>query len=94
MHQSLLNGKLDEAVFKELEAQVLALPERERGALAARLLESLEREFYDSPDAVARAWEEEIARRIADCDVGRTQGVPLEQVQTEIQLLLCQHGKA
>ena len=82
------------AVFKDLEAQVRALPERERGALAARLLDSLESVFDDSPDAVARAWDEEIARRIADCDAGRTQGIPLEQVQAEIQLLLRQHGKA
>lgn len=82
------------AVFKDLEAQVLALPERERSALVARLLDSLESVFDDSPDAVARAWDEEIARRIADCDAGRTQGIPLEQVQAEIQLLLRQHGKA
>ena len=82
------------AVFKDLEAQVLALPERERSALVARLLDSLEGVFDDSPDAVARAWDEEIARRIADCDAGRTQGIPLEQVQAEIQLLLRRHGKA
>lgn len=82
------------AVFKDLEAQVLALPERERSALAARLLDSLDSAFDDSPDAVARAWDEEIARRIADCDAGRTRGIPLEQVQAEIQLLLRQHGKA
>lgn len=82
------------AVFKDLEAQVLALPERERSALVARLLDSLESGFDDSPDAVARAWDEEIARRIADCDAGRTQGIPLDQVQAEIQLLLRQHGKA
>ena len=82
------------AVFKDLEAQVLALPERERSALVARLLDSLEGAFDDSPDVVARAWDEEIARRIADCDAGRTQGIPLEQVQAEIQLLLRQHGKA
>ena len=82
------------AVFKDLEAQVLALPERERSALVARLLDSLEGVFDDSPDAVARAWDEEIARRIADCDAGRTQGIPLEQVRAEIQLLLRQHGKA
>ena len=82
------------AVFKDLEAQVLALPERERNALVARLLDSLESVFDDSPDAVARAWDEEIARRIADCDAGRTQGIPLEQVQAEIQLLLRQHGRA
>lgn len=82
------------AVSKDLEAQVLALPVHERSALVARLLESLEAEGDESSDAVERAWDEEIARRIADCDAGRTQGIPLEQVQAEIQLLLRQHAKA
>lgn len=50
--------------------------------------------FDDSPQAVAAAWDEEIARRIADCDAGRTQGIPIEQVQAEIQLLLRQHTRA
>jgi len=80
--------------FKDLEAQVLALPEHERNALAAKLLDSLESVFDDSPEAVARAWEEEIARRIADCDAGRTQGIPIEQARAEIQLLLRQHARA
>lgn len=80
--------------FKDFEAQVLALPEHERSVLAARLLDSLENVFEDSPEAVARAWDEEIARRIADCDAGRTQGIPLEQARAEIQLLLRQHTKA
>ena len=48
----------------------------------------------ESPQAVVRAWNEEIARRMADCDAGRTQGIPLEQVHAEIQLLLRQHAKA
>ncbi len=82
------------AVFKDIEAQVLALPVRERKALIASLVDSLESELDDSPEAVAHAWDEEISRRIADCDAGRTQGIPLEQVQAEIQLLLRQHAKA
>ena len=82
------------AVFKDIEAQVLALPVRERSALIASLVDSLESELHDSPEAVTQAWDEEIARRIADCDAGRTQGIPLEQVQAEIQLLLRQHAKA
>jgi len=70
------------------------LPESERSALVARLLDSLDSSFDDSPQAVAAAWDEEIARRIADCDAGRTQGIPIEQVQAEIQLLLRQHARA
>ncbi len=81
------------AVFKDIEAQALALPERERSELVARLLDSLEPETDDSPQAIAHAWDEEIARRIADCDAGRTHGIPAEQVQAEIQLLLRQHAQ-
>lgn len=81
------------ALFKDLEAQVLALPERERSALAARLLDSLERELDDSPEAVTQAWNEEIARRIAEFESGAGQDIPLEQVQTEVRALL-DHGRA
>ncbi|OGB00738.1 MAG: hypothetical protein A3E79_03655 [Burkholderiales bacterium RIFCSPHIGHO2_12_FULL_61_11] len=79
--------------FKDIEAQALALPERERSALAARLLASLEGEFDDSPDAVARAWNEEIARRVAEFESGAGQDIPLEQVQAEVRALL-DHGRA
>ena len=81
-------------VFKDIEAQALALPERERNALVARLLDSLEPEMHDSPQAIAKAWDEEIARRVADCEAGRTRSIPAEEVQAEIQLLLRQHAKA
>ena len=81
------------AVFKDLEAQALALPERERSALAARRLGSLEGAFDDSPEAVAAAWDEEIARRVADFEAGRTQGVPYEQVRAELQAMLQSHGR-
>ena len=82
------------AVFKDVETQALALPERERSALVARLLDSLDSVFDDSPEAVERAWDEEIARRIADCDAGKTHGIPADQVHAEIQILLSQHSTA
>lgn len=82
------------AVFKDIETLALALPTRERSALVTRLLDSLESAFDDSPESVTAAWDEEIARRIADCDAGRTQGIPIEQVQAEIQVLLRQHARA
>ncbi len=81
------------AVFKDLEAQVLALPERERSALVARLLDSLEGVFDDSSEAVARAWDEELARRVAEFESGGGQDVPFEQVQAELQAML-DHGRA
>ena len=60
------------ALLKDVEAQALALPERDRGALVARLLDSLEAPFDDSPDSVAVAWDEEIARRMEDFEAGAT----------------------
>jgi len=80
-------------LFKDIEAQALALPERERSALVARLLDSLDSAFDDSPDAVARAWNEEIARRVAEFESGAGQDIPHEQVQAEVRVLL-DHGRA
>ena len=79
------------AVFKDIETQALALPERERGALVARLLDSLDSVFDDSPEAVARAWDEEVARRVADFEAGRTEGIPAEQVHAELQAMIRAH---
>lgn len=82
------------ALLKELEAQALALPERDRSALAARLLDSLDTTLDDSPESVATAWDEEIAHRLADFEAGRTEGIPHAQLRAELQALLQSHGKA
>ena len=79
------------AVFKDIETQALALPEHERSALVARLLDSLDSVFDDSPEAVARAWDEEVARRVADFEAGRTEGIPAEQVHAELQAMIRAH---
>jgi len=50
-------------------ADVLSLPEDQRAELAARLLESLDREV--DPDA-EEAWATEIERRCAAVDAGET----------------------
>lgn len=76
------------AVFKDLEAQALALPAHERNALAARLLDSLETVFDDSPDAVAAAWDSELARRVSEFEAGQTQGMPYEQLRAELDAML------
>ena len=54
------------AILKEIEEQALRLPPKERSELAHRLLVSLDVEPEDSPEAIAKAWDEEIARRVAD----------------------------
>ena len=72
------------AILKELEEQALRLPPKERGELIHRLLVSLEGEPEDSPEAIARAWDEEIARRVADMDAGRTRWTPADEVMARL----------
>jgi putative addiction module component (TIGR02574 family) len=74
--------------LQDIEAQALQLPVADRGKLAGRLLKSLEPTPQDSPGAVAKAWDEEIARRISDLDAGRTQAVPYDQVRAELRALI------
>jgi putative addiction module component (TIGR02574 family) len=74
--------------MEAIEALAVQLPLADRGKLAGRLLKSLEPTPQDSPGAVAKAWDEEIARRISDLDAGRTQAVPYDQVQAELRALI------
>ena len=76
------------AILKELEEQALRLPPKERGELAHRLLVSLDGEPEDSPEAIAQAWDEEIARRVADMDAGRTKWIPADEVFKEIDAII------
>ncbi|HNQ04604.1 MAG TPA: addiction module protein [Thiobacillaceae bacterium] len=68
------------AELKDLAAQAMQLTPEERSQLAHQLILSLHEASDDSPEAIARAWEEEIARRIADMDAGVTQWIPGEEV--------------
>jgi putative addiction module component (TIGR02574 family) len=74
--------------MEAIEAKALQLPVADRRKLAARLLQSLEPTPQDSPGAVAKAWDEEITRRISDHDAGRTQTVPYHQVRAELRALI------
>jgi putative addiction module component (TIGR02574 family) len=62
--------------FAELEAQALQLPPEDRARLADHLLASLAEGSQDDIDA---AWAEELERRIADVDAGRTSMVTAEE---------------
>ena len=76
------------AILKDIEAQALQLSLKKRSELAHRLLVSLEGEPEDSPDAIATAWDEEIARRVADMDAGRTKWIPADEVMTKLRAKL------
>jgi putative addiction module component (TIGR02574 family) len=74
---------------QELLEKALALPEKERAALAGTLIESLE----PVVDAEAEtAWQAEVARRIAQLDSGEELALPWEEVKTQLAERLA-HGK-
>ena len=64
----------------DLLKQALALPVEERAALANTLLDSLE----TTDQSVQEAWDEEVARRIADLKAGKAVTVPWEQLHREL----------
>jgi len=73
------------AMIEELEAQALKLPPKERSELIHRLIVSLEGEPEDTPEAIAKAWDDEIARRVADMEAGRTEWIPADEVMKEVR---------
>lgn len=73
------------AILKEIEEQALSLTPKERGELIHRLIVSLEGEPEDTPEAIAKAWDEEIARRVADMEAGRTQWIPADEVMAQLR---------
>ena len=64
----------------ELFRQASELDEHDRATLAGLLLESLE---HETDADVESAWQEEIARRLAELDAGRVQLVPWDEVKAK-----------
>jgi putative addiction module component (TIGR02574 family) len=64
--------------------EALNLPAAQRAALARALIHSLDDADAD-PAASEAAWAEQIARRVADIDVGRVTGRPAEAVLNELR---------
>lgn len=73
------------AILEKIENEALQLTPKERGELIHRLIVSLEGEPEDTPEAIAKAWDEEIARRVADMDVGRTKWIPADEVMSRLR---------
>ena len=71
-----------------LEA-AMRLPEEERADLAARLLDSLDPQVDDDAPA---AWDEEIARRVAELDAKSVVPIPWPQVRRKLISIL--HAKS
>ena len=65
--------------FNQIEAEVLALPEKSRAKLLERLLLSFE-EKLQTDEEVARAWTEEAERRDQEMNSSGELGVPAAEV--------------
>ena len=76
------------AILEKIEIEALQLSPKERGELIHRLIVSLESEPEDSPEAIAKAWDEEIARRVADMDAGKTVWIPAEEVFARLDAII------
>ena len=75
-------------LLEELENQALQLSPTERGELIHRLIASLENEPEDTPEVIAKAWDEEIERRVADTDAGRTKWIPADEVMARLRAIV------
>lgn len=79
--------------LEELEAKALKLSIKERSELVRRLLVSLDGEPEDSPEEIAKAWEEEIARRVTEIDAGRAELIPDDEVSARVDRTIADHQK-
>jgi len=75
----------------ELLKKALTLSAEERAQLVDSLLESLDEPREDSA-VIEAAWNEEIARRIADLDSGKAKTIPWEEVRLRASAKLT-HGR-
>lgn len=79
--------------LEDLKARALQLSPSDRDELIRALIASIDGEPEGTPEEIALAWEEEISRRIADFEAGRTKGIPAEEVFAKIHALIVNHGK-
>ena len=70
---------------RELEAQALKLPRRERARLAQRLIASLDQEVDADAEGL---WLDEAERRLADLKSGRVAAIPAERVIRKVRAAL------
>ncbi len=66
---------------EELYQKALDLDERERAALAARLIESLDAELEEGVEA---AWLAEVERRMEELDSGKVRSIPWDELRARL----------
>lgn len=71
--------------ISDLLEKALALPPEARASLASSLLDSLDSTV---DPAVEEAWDQEIARRIAEVDAGKVKPIPWEEARRQVAAIL------
>lgn len=71
--------------LKQLEAEALELPLRERALLVERLIASLDEDATEDAEDVERAWADEIQRRVVEIEAGTAELIPAELVLAELR---------
>lgn len=79
-------------LLDDLKTRALQLAPSEREELIGALIESIDGQPEGTPEEIARAWEEEIARRIDDFEAGRTKGIPAKKVFAKTRALIGGYG--
>ena len=79
--------------LEDLKARALQLSPSDRDELIRALIESIDGESEGRPEEIARAWDEEIERRIADLEAGKTKSIPADEVFAEIRAMIAGHGR-
>jgi putative addiction module component (TIGR02574 family) len=73
------------ARVRDVLDQALALSVKQRARLAQELLHSLDEGPPEDPEVVARAWDDEIARRVDDVRAGRARLVAWSAVKRDME---------
>jgi len=68
--------------IRDLVDAALKLPPEARGALASRLIDSLQGDEIDADAELA--WEAEIARRLEELDSGKVKAIPWSEARRQI----------
>ena len=72
-------------ILEELEHQALQLSPKERSELIHRLIVSLEGDPTEPPEAITQAWNDEIARRVANMEAGCTKWIAADEVMVHLR---------
>lgn len=78
--------------LKEIEQELLHLPQAERARLAHRLIVSLD-EDLPPDEGIEAAWIEEIKRRDAEIERGDVQTIPAEEAMRRVTEALKKNQK-